>query len=288
MSGVAGKGAGGRVFVSVDAEGLPFAVAPWMTPRSPLFSELRRVATRLVAAVAERLTARGWRVVVADSHGYMANIDPLELPRGVVVVRGFPRTLSMLSGARGASFAVMLGYHGAAGGYGVLSHTYSSRVVHRVRLNGEAASEYLLNAMLLGEWGVPVALVAGAAELRDEVERHTPWAVFVELNRGLGYAASESPSLDEVLEALEEGLRVAEERHGRGVLRPLEPVAEPRLCVEFQSPLGAEAASLIPGVERVDGAEACCRANSMEEAMKCMEAMVYLAAWAFDTLRAQL
>ena len=278
----------GRVFVSVDAEGLPFATAAWMTPRSPLFGELRRVATRLVAVVAERLSARGWRVVVADSHGYMANVDPLGLPRGVTLVRGFPRVLSMLSGARGAAFAVMLGYHAAAGGYGVFSHTYSSRAVHRVRLNGEAASEYLLNAALLGEWGVPVALVAGAAELRGEVERHTPWAVFVELNRGAGYAASESPSLDEALEALAEGLREAEERHARGLLRPLEPPREPRICVEFQSPLGAEAASLIPGVERVSGTEACCAAGSMEEAMKCMEAMVYLAAWAVETLRAQL
>ncbi len=285
---MAGRGERGRVFVSVDAEGLPFAVAPWMTPRSPLFGELRRVATRLVAAVAERLTAHGWRVVVADSHGYMVNADPLGLPRGVTIVRGFPRTLSMLTGARGAAFAVMLGYHGAASGYGVFSHTYSSRAVHRVRLGGEAASEYLLNAALLGEWGVPVALVAGAAELRGEVEKHTPWAVFVELNRGAGYAASVSPSLDEALEALAEGLREAEERHSRGMLRPLEPPERPRLCVEFQSPLGAEAASLIPGVERVGGAEACCTAESMEEAMKCMEAMVYLAAWALDTARSQL
>ncbi len=271
----------GRVFVSVDAEGLPFAVMPWLMPGWSLFGELRRVATRLVAAVAERLREHGRGVVVADSHGLMVNVDPVELPEDVELVRGFPRLLSMVSGARGAVYAVFLGYHAAAGAASLFSHTYSGSVVYRVEVNGVEASEYLLNAMLLGEWGVPVAVVAGAEELGGEVERYTPWAVFVPLVRSMGYAASASRGLGYAARRLAEAVDEAEERLRRGELEPLRPrEGGVELCVEMVSPLYAEAASLVPGVERRGGRRVCYRAGSMEEAYKAMEAMVYLGAWA--------
>jgi len=277
----------GFVFVSVDAEGLPFPAMPWFMPGWRLFGEMRQVMTRLVRVVASRLQEHGYRVVVADSHGLMVNVDPLDLPGDTELVRGFPRLLSMVAGARGARYAVLLGYHAAAGEASAFSHTYSGSVVARVTLNGAAASEYLLNAYLLGEWGVPVALVAGAEELRGEVEAHTPWAVFVPLTRSLGYAATVSKSLAWAEEALVKAVDEAESRAGQGALQPLRLRGGAEVCVEFHSPAYAEAASLVPGSRRAGPRRLCYRSDSMEEAYRAMEAMVYLGAWARRVLQDQ-
>lgn len=279
----------GFVYISVDAEGLPFPSLAGLIPGQPLYQETRRVMTRLVNVVAERLQAHGHGVRVADSHGYMVNVDPLELRGDVELVRGFPRLLSMVAGAKGAEYAVFLGYHGAAATASVMSHSFSGSVVHRLYLNGAPASEYLVNALLLGEWGIPVALVAGAEELREEVQEHTPWAVFVPLTRSLGHVASLSRSLAWAEEELAKATLAAEERWRRGLLKPLEPPSsEVEVCVETHRPLFAEAASLVPGAERRNPVTTCYRARSMEEAYRAMEAMVYLGAWAARLMRDQM
>ena len=115
--------------------------------------------------------------MVADSHGLMVNIEPQQMQRGVEVVRGFPRRLSMVASARGSSYAVFPGYHARAGVDSVLAHSFLSRVVYGLTVNGLEATEYLFNALLLGEWGVLVGLVAGSSELGREVEQYTPWTV---------------------------------------------------------------------------------------------------------------
>ncbi len=277
----------GFVFVSVDAEGLPFAAMPWFMPGWSLFNEMRMVMSRLVRVVASRLQEHGRRVVVADSHGFMVNVDPLELPGDAELVRGFPRTLSMAMGARGARYAVLLGYHAGAGSDSAFSHTYSGSVVHEVTLNGRSVSEFLLNAFLLGEWGVPVALVAGSEELRGEIQAYTPWAVFVPLVRSVGYAATVSRSIGWAEEELIRAVDEAESRADDGSLKPLTPPSRPRICVTFHSPAYAETASLIPGAERAEPRTVCYSAENMEEAYRAMEAMVYLGSWARRVLQDQ-
>ena len=79
--------------VSVDFEGLPYIVSPkhQLGPDGRLWQEARRIATRLTRIVVEELIDLGYRrVIVADSHGLMVNLEP-ELPRGVMLVQGFPR-----------------------------------------------------------------------------------------------------------------------------------------------------------------------------------------------------
>lgn len=268
----------GKVFVSVDAEGLPYIVSPLqLMPGRSLFSELRSVATRLTRLAAALLVEQGYSVVVADSHGLMVNIEPQQMPRGVEVVRGFPRSLSMVAGARGSSYAVFLGYHARAGVDSVLAHSFSSRVVYRLTVNGLETSEYLFNALLLGEWGIPVGLVAGSGELGKEVERYTPWAVWLPLSRSTGYLSSVSPSIEEVEEDLREAVKESIRRSRAGELKPLRMGWDAvEVCIEFVSPAYAETAALMPGTARDTGRRVCYRAASVEDAYRAMEAMVYL------------
>jgi len=269
----------GKVFVSVDAEGLPFIVNPLqLTPGGRLFHELRDVMTKVVSGISETLIELGNEVVIADSHGFMVNLDPLKLPAKVRIVRGFPRPLSMVYGSRGCDYAVLVGYHSGAGRASTLAHTYSSRVVHRLMINNIDASEYVINALLLGEWGIPVALVAGSAELEREVRKFTPWAVWVPLSEPIGYMASISKSIEDVINDLRRGVKEADRRFKAGEVKPLKMNwSEIKLCVELIYPLYAEAASLIPGVRRVNGRTICYDCKSIEEAYKVFEAIVFTA-----------
>ena len=61
-------------------------------------------------------------------------------------------------------------------------------------MNGVASSEFLLNAYVAGELGVPVIMVAGEAKLlRDDVKRYAPWAETVAFKALFEQACSKKP-----------------------------------------------------------------------------------------------
>ncbi len=275
---------GRHAFISVDAEGMPYIVGrPHMGPGDKLFHELREVMSRVTYTVAEELRAQGFdRVVVADSHGSMLNIDPFKAPRGVEIVRGFPRPLSMVAGAGGAEAAYLLGYHTSPQGGGVLGHTYAGRIIQRVLLDGAPASEYLLNTYALGELGVPVVMVAGDKALEPEVSRHTPWAVFVPLKEPLSYFAAVSRSMEEVVEELRSGVAESLARLRRGEAKPLEPPEGMEFVVEFKRPFHADLASLFPCVERLDPITVKLTCGGFVDKYKMFEGLV-MAAYAMES-----
>ncbi|GBF09793.1 D-aminopeptidase DppA [Aeropyrum pernix] len=267
---------GARFFVSVDAEGMPYSPSRvMMMPRDPLYGELRRIMTRVTNIVVEEIFASGAEgVVVADSHGSMVNIDPFEIDERVELVRGFPRPLAMVYGARGCAAALFIGYHGSPQSGGVLGHTYAGRIVQRVRVHGsEAATEYLLNAYALGEMGVPVVLVAGDSVLEGEVRRHTPWAVFVPLKKPASSLADVTPPWQRVEKSLRSAVREAVAASSLERAEPLKPV-EPWIEVELKRPWHADVAELFPCVERLDGVTVRLSCSSFVDNYKLLEGIV--------------
>ncbi len=268
-----------RIYVSIDFEGLPgIAGLTMLGPRSPQYSVGRLVSTRIARFIAEQLLEHGFSPTIADSHGTMTNIDYLEMPRGTLLIQGFPRMVSMLTGLdEGYDAAFFIGYHAAAGTrYGVLDHSYSGRTFHAIYLNGEQASEYLLNALAAGEIGVPVALVAGDSVLEEEVRRHTPWAVFVALKKGYGRYAAGYESLPDILSKLSRGIEVAVSRIRRRETRPLRIEPPYRLRMILRRTEQADAAELVPGVRRVDAYTLEYTADSAIEIVKLVEAIAFI------------
>jgi D-amino peptidase len=270
---------GAKAFISIDAEGLPYIVGRYhLMPGDPLFQELREISTRLAKLVSEKLLEKGYQeVVVADSHGSMVNVDPLKMPRGVKVIRGYPRPMSMVVGAEGSKAAFLIGYHSSPAAGGVLAHTYSGRIIQRVNLPGATdVSEYLLNAYALGEMGVPVALVAGDYVLKREVANHTPWAVFVTLQEPVGSMAGAARSIGEVEEDLSRAIDDAIAAIESGEAKPLKP-REPWIEVEFKRPWHADVASLFPCVERLDGLRVRLSCDRYLDNFKMLEGLVLAA-----------
>ena len=157
-----------KAFISVDLEGMPYIVIPGhLSLKGTLYDEARRIATKVTLTVAEELHKNGFdEVVIADSHGPMVNLLIDDLPEYVEIVRGYPRPLSMVSGIEGCGVALFLGYHAKFGtAKSTFDHTYSGASINRVEVNGIVVSEFLLNAYVAGESGVPVVMVAGEAKL---------------------------------------------------------------------------------------------------------------------------
>lgn len=277
----------GRIYISIDAEGLPGIFhSAQLTPKGFLFSELRDVMTRIVKAVVEELNNLGYREVwVADSHGFMGNINYLDLPPNTVLIRGYLRPIPMVTAIdRGFDAAMFIGYHSAAGTpRSVFDHTFSGMAFSEVRIGGVRVSEFYINALVAGHYGVPVILVAGDDKLRSEVEQRAPWATYVVLKESLSRWATICSSLNQVIEKLRQGVREAVDKLRKGEVSVVK--ASYPIDVEFvlRRTEFADAAETIPGIERVDAYTVRYRARDPIELYKVME-LLSLVAIAIDTL----
>jgi len=269
-----------KAFISIDLEGLPYIVSrEHLFVKGSLYKEAREIATRLVKTAAEELNRLGFEeVIVADSHGPMVNVIPEEMPEFVSLVRGFPRPLSMVAFAKNSDIAIFLGYHAKAGtSRATFDHTYSGSTIDKVIINDIEVSEFLMNAMLLGEWNIPVGVLGGDEALREDTKL-TPWIEFVPFKRASGRYSSISPSLKKIEEELRGAIQRAVNKPKRGELRPLKTEYPIKVRVRFLNSAYAEVAELLPFVERTSGKEIQYVAKSMEEAYKIFEALVFAAA----------
>jgi D-amino peptidase len=267
-----------KAFVSVDLEGLPFVVVPGhLNLKGSLYEEARKIATRVALTAADELHNSGFEgVVVADSHGPMVNVFVGDLPDYVEVVRGYPRPLSMVSGVDGCDVALFVGYHAKFGtAKSTFDHTYSGGSICRVEVNGVAASEFLLNAYVAGELGVPVVLVAGEARLlADDVKEFVPWAERVVFKDSLGRYSARSSSMVTVEKELRAAVRRAVAVYRRGGARLLKAKRPLKVGVTFLGSHFADVAELCPSVSRVNGLSVEYAAQSMVDAYKTFELLV--------------
>lgn len=276
-----------RAFVSIDLEGLPYVTSPLhLRPGTPLYNEAREIATEVLKIALEALYNNGFdEIVVADSHGPMVNVIPESLPEYVELVRGYPRPLSMVSGADGSDVAVFLGYHAKSGTERAsFDHTYSGATIDWVKINGVEVSEFLLNAYVLGKKGVPVILVAGdRALIEGDVKNHAPWVVGVPLKESLSRYSSKNPSMARVKAMLTAGITEATIKFSEGEMKPLKADEPVNVEVRFAGSYMADTAELLPFVERLDGKRVAFQTESIEDAYRVIQ-LLSLAAYGTSSL----
>jgi D-amino peptidase len=276
-----------RAFVSIDLEGLPYITSPLhLRPGTPLYSEAREIATEILKITVESLYNNGFdEIVVADSHGPMINVIPERLPEYVELVRGYPRPLSMVSGAEGSDIAVFLGYHAKSGTEKAsFDHTYSSSTIDWVKINGVEASEFLLNAYVLGKKDIPVVLVAGDRTLIEgDVRNHAPWIVGVPLKESLSRYSSKNPSMTKIRAMLTAGITEAAIKFSEGEMKPLKTEEPVSVEVRFLGSYMADTAELLPFVERLDGKRVAFKVDTIEDAYRVIQ-LLSIAAYGTSSL----
>jgi D-amino peptidase len=266
------------VWISIDMEGIGgVATYSHVMMQGVEYERARKWMTdEANACIDGAADAGAKKFCVNDSHGSMHNIyaDDLD-PRAELLV-GTAKPWSMGQGIDGGyDTCFFVGYHARAGHRkGVLDHTYASRAIYELRLNGRAVGETTLNAYLAGYFGATVSLVAGddatCAEARQLLGRDV---VTVRTKDAAGRFAAKMLHPSKVCEQLRDGASQAVATS----LKPL--VAKGRSEVElvFLTSAMADMAELIPAARRSGPRAVAYASRDYLELYKAMLAMVRIA-----------
>jgi D-amino peptidase len=270
------------ILIAADMEGIT-GVVNWdqVSPGHSEYERFRGLMTEDVNAAARGAFEAGAQTIsVVDGHSQGNNILIERLDPRVRLICGTPSPLSMIQGVEGVDGVLFVGYHARAGtAHAILDHTWSSRCVHNVWLNGEIVGEYGLNAAMAGYFGVPVAMVSGdqtvcaqvIALLGSEVETAV---VKQALGRYSAQCLAPEASRDVIQHAAHNAVRnLAKGRSARPYIVK-QPVT---LRVEFSTSDMADGAVRMDHVER-EGAYVSLVADSMLIAYQAFRSLVALAA----------
>jgi D-amino peptidase len=144
------------------------------------------------AAIEGALAAGATDIIVRDSHGSARNILPDLLHPKADLIRDWAYSpFSMMEGINETFDAIIfIGYHARANTpSATLDHTMSSSAIYDVTLNGKKMPEAGINAFIGGNYGVPVALVAGDSAICQQVKELFGEVETVAVKEGIGNAA---------------------------------------------------------------------------------------------------
>ncbi|HZX39252.1 MAG TPA: M55 family metallopeptidase [Streptomyces sp.] len=154
-----------KILISADMEGATGVTWPAdVLPGTPQWERCRTMFTSDVNAAALGFFDGGAdEVLINEAHWTMRNLLLERLDERVEMLTGKHKSLSMVEGVQHGDVdgIAFVGYHTGAGAEGVLAHTYLANSITGVWLDGARASEGLLNAHVVAEYGVPVVLVTG-------------------------------------------------------------------------------------------------------------------------------
>ncbi|MFF3389340.1 M55 family metallopeptidase [Streptomyces sp. NPDC002669] len=169
-----------KILISADMEGATGVTWPAdVLPGSPQWERCRAMFTSDVNAAALGFYDGGAdEVLVNEAHWSMRNLLLERLDDRVEMLTGRHKSLSMVEGVQHGDIDAIafVGYHTGAGAEGVLAHTYLANSITGVWLDGTRASEGLLNAHVVAEYGVPVVLVTGDNLTCVDAEGYAPRA----------------------------------------------------------------------------------------------------------------
>ena len=243
-----------KVYISADMEGVVGVVtSDHLGPAGFEYQKAREWLTAEVnAAIRAAQGAGATQIVVSDSHGNGENILLDEIPRGVRLVRSWPRPLGMMQGIdESFDAAIYIGYHASTtNSEGVRAHTMSSGTLTAIRLNGVAVPEAVINAAIAGHFGVSVVMISGDDATITEVQGHLGDIEGAVLKWNYGFHSALTVTPEESQEIIAEKVSAALAR-----LDDFEPYrleGPIQLEVSFKNYLAAELLAYLPIVERVD------------------------------------
>jgi D-amino peptidase len=277
-----------HVLISIDMEGCAGVVHTDQTRRTGHdYERARRWMTREANAAALGAFDGGAKsVTVNDSHADMRNLVLDELDARVRIISGALKPMSMAQGLDelrpDALFYV--GYHGGAGtAASVLDHTYYGAVVAEVRIraadstdgDGEWVDEAAINALVAGEFGVPVALVTGDEAVTAHARERFAGVTTVAVKRSITRFSADSLHPTEACARIREGARVA-----IATVAELKPYTKPApltLTITMVNTGYADAAEIVPGVQRLDARRVRFVAASAKEMLRAVLAVTKVA-----------
>jgi D-amino peptidase len=199
------------------------------------------------AAISGAIDGGAAEVLVVDGHWSMRNITIEDLDPRADLLCGNDKQFVMMEGIQeGADLVFFVGYHAAAGQPGVLSHTWDPATILEVRLNGQVASEGLINAALAGAYGAPVGLVTGDNVTCSDAGTYTPASSCVAVKTAVGRYSARCLTPKKTATAIQQVAKLSVEKVAS--FQPYRPDGPYEWTVTFAGPGSAKRAADCPGV----------------------------------------
>ena len=270
-----------KILIATDMEGIT-GVTTWeqVTPGHAEYARFRKQMTQDVnAAIRGASDAGADEVIVADGHWNASNILIEELDPRARLNTGSPSPFSMMQGIdESIDGVIFIGYHARNGTpNAILDHTWSSKTVANVWLNGILTGEYGLNAAVAGHFGAPVIMVSGDQTACAQVMELLGDLEIAVVKQALSRFAAEclSPQVTEEMICL--STQRAVERLAEGdVPEPFILDIPITVTVEFFTSDMADRATRIPFTKR-EGTRVSLTVQEMASAYNGFRAMVMLA-----------
>jgi len=242
-----------KVYMITDVEGVDgiydseLQVMPFQSPR---WEESHKLLTGEVNAAVEGLLAGGATdVVVWDGHDSGRSLSVLDIHPKARLLTGRPlsRTLEL---DPSYCAVVFIGQHAMAGAEnGILSHSYDSRGIQNIWVNGKPTGEIGGRVLLAGALNIPVIMLSGDTAACKEIHDLIPGAECAEVKSGIsrtaGYMLSHPAACALIREKAQRGMqRLAE-------FRPYKIPGPVEVKVEFTTAAGTRFEPAV-GVERVN------------------------------------
>ncbi|MDT0380303.1 M55 family metallopeptidase [Streptomyces sp. DSM 42041] len=263
-----------KILISADMEGATGVTWPAdVLPGTPQWERCRPMFTSDVnAAVTGFLEGGADEVLINEAHWTMRNLLLERLDDRAQMLTGRHKSLSMVEGVQHGDVdgIAFVGYHTGAGAEGVLAHTYLANSLTGVWVDGTRASEGLLNALVVAEYGVPVVLVTGDDRTCEDAKGYAPQARTVAVKDYVSrYAAvcrTPARTARDIHAAAREAAELAV-RHEPVTSGPHE------VALEFDAEHLAGAATVVPGVEQTGERRVAYTAPTMYEGIRCFKAV---------------
>ena len=206
-----------KVYISADIEGVTGSTVWKETELNELeYAQFQKQMTEEVHAAIRGAVAGGaTEILLKDAHDSGRNILIEDLPDNVKIIRGWTmEPMAMVAGVDETFDRVIyIGYHSEGGSErNPLAHTLS--MLADVKINGEYASEFLINTYAIALKGVPVAFVSGDLALTEKIATYNDNIVTYATKDGIGRATiSVAPkkAVRDIEALVEQAMRVERE-----------------------------------------------------------------------------
>ena len=141
------------------------------------------------------------------------------------------------------------GYHACAGASGnPLSHSFSTGI-YELFINGAPASEFTVNSLIAGSFGLPVVFISGDSAVCEQAKAFIPGITTVPVVEGFG-DASISMHPEEAAELIQTGMEKALRGSWQDCRVPL--ANEYEIIMRLTTHQAATKAENYPGTKRMD------------------------------------
>lgn len=239
-----------KVFISVDIEGIT-GVTAWSEtgPGNHDYSQFADQMTKEAVAACEGAIAMGAKeILIKDAHDSARNIDITKIPKCAKLSRGWTSTPDSMVAGLDETFdaAIFIGYHSGAGYDGSpLAHTMNT-VNNYMKVNGEYASEFVINSYLAAKYGVPVVFLSGDKMLCETAKKFNKNIETLAVKEGVG-GATISINPDLACELIREGVKNALKHISACKIEIPEKF---EVEIEYKEHTYAKRASYFPGVRQ--------------------------------------